>query len=129
MSERVFTLTLQTNETQRWISFYLDLSKPAVPFVLSSQIHKQLTNEEVSIGPMIAWSICKKIGHSFSFFLSACIGLWYSRITRGPEVRLLLLGGTNGSAAFLHIFFLIFLQLKYQRTLTMHPLSAIQGHF
>lgn len=62
MSERVFTLMLQTNETQRWISFHLDLSKSAVPFVLSSQIHKELTYEEVSIGPMIAWSIWRKIG-------------------------------------------------------------------
>lgn len=57
MSERVFTLTLQTNETQRWISFYFDLSKPAVPFVLGSQIHKELSHEEVSIGPMIEWDI------------------------------------------------------------------------
>lgn len=127
MHKCVFTLTLQTNETQRWISFYLDLSKPAVPFVLGSQIHKQLTNEEVSIGPMIAWSICRKIGHGLFFFFFLWVfecmyravrvkEMRYSRITREPKVRLLLLGGTNGSAVFFYIYFslLIFLWLKYQ---------------
>lgn len=64
---RVFTLTLQTNETQRWISFYLDLSKPAVPLVLSSQIHKELAHEKKR-----AWSIWRKIGHG----LRVCGGLW-----------------------------------------------------
>lgn len=60
---------LQTNETQHWMSsfFHLDSSKPAVPFLLASQIHKELNHKEVSIGLTIAWNIWREIGHALAF--------------------------------------------------------------
>lgn len=66
MCGRDFTLTLQTNEMKE----NLDLSKPAVPFVLGSQIYRELTYAEVSIGPVITWNVRRKIGHGLA---SLCV--------------------------------------------------------
>lgn len=86
---------LQTNETQHWMPsfFHLDSSKPAVPFLLASQIHKGLTHKEVSIGLMIAWNIWREIGHALAFSVCVevceqCVHLWvFFQFTYIEQIR------------------------------------------